>query len=517
MKKFKGRLALLLVVCVMMSLLSSCADRIDGGNSAADSSAESDTTIQPKGNEAVADGCGMESCEHEDCDSVPFTNVSITSCEGKQAYGTGSRPSYDFGGSTYRYDISLNVFTSTDEMHMLDSTGTLDYGEDFFTDNSLLCIQVEGTSETAIGGLTHLYINEIDEIVAVIRIDNLAVRTSKSDEIIWTITAELSNKDIRKCIVDFDDGTTMCYTRETFVEWNIPADAVTTPPEEIEYVSVPFEWSSDPLYYKGFAALETGGPCDCDGDLATHTYDYPLWTPDKTYSYHRLNAPETYTVTVNGKTYTGTYEDSELYSKTTFIVDNYDTDSGTFSVRIDTGDIVEFFSYCSEDSEETVKYSYDECLEIAKSNALAAASNTGIDLSEYELTTEDYKSETYFRFERYVEGVLTNDRITVCVSAATGNVSFISAGDFGSFVNMSDEEKDMCASLLSPDALAALEAKIEALYPGYESYNVSYERYVSLTDGYIGILRSIEVKTEGHDSYLIEIMVCPEGAVEAAQ
>lgn len=281
--------------------------------------------------------------------------------------------------------------------------------------------------------------------------------------------------------------------------------------EQEENESDDSSYNTTVLNSNDIVALELGGSSD-DGDTGVHSSDYSLWSDESMARYQREGAAETYTITFDGTEYTGTYSYTALRNYTSYEYDTYLTDSGSFSIRTDNGVLVEFVGSCDESSYDTAPYS---SIEDCQTQAENLASQY-FDMSEYTLETSAGDIYNSFRYTIYSDGVPTRDTVNICVSIYTGEVIIYSAGDLGAFTFSTASTSsltDSVSALTSENAASALEAKLDAIYGEYESYEVTNQVLAKLANGSVGLVSTVNVEFGEGDSYQVTILLCDSSSV----
>ncbi|MCD8055358.1 MAG: hypothetical protein LUE25_01355 [Clostridiales bacterium] len=263
------------------------------------------------------------------------------------------------------------------------------------------------------------------------------------------------------------------------------------------------------IYSGDIAAFELGGSYD-DGDTGVHSSDYSLWSDENTSRYEREDAEETYSITFDGVTYTGTYYYTVLWDYTNFEVDCYRINSGWFSVKTNNGELVEFLHVVDEDS-GTGAYT----LEGSQSTAETFASQY-INTEAYTLETWENEYYNSYCYTVYVDGIATRDTVNIGVSKYTGEIAIFSAGDLGAFSSGTASTAsltDSVSAFTSEKAASALEAKLDAIYDEYESYEVPYKVLAKLANGDVCLISTVDVETETDNWYQIMILLCNSSSV----
>ncbi|MCD7832025.1 MAG: hypothetical protein LUI01_07170 [Firmicutes bacterium] len=264
------------------------------------------------------------------------------------------------------------------------------------------------------------------------------------------------------------------------------------------------------VYSGDIAAFELGITFDDGGDNGVHSSDFSLWADENTSRYKRENAEETYSITFDGVTYTGTYYYTALLRYTTFEIDCYRMDSGWFSVKTNRGELVEFF-YIADEGSGTGAYT----LEGSQSTAEALASQY-FDTTAYELETSEDDYWNVYSYTVYAGGIATRDTVNIGVSKYTGKVEIFSSADLGAFSSDTASMAsltDSASALKSENAAAALEAKLDAIYDEYESYEITYQTLAKLPSGDACLISNVSVKIKEEDEHMVVILLCEASSV----
>lgn len=231
-----------------------------------------------------------------------------------------------------------------------------------------------------------------------------------------------------------------------------------------------------------YIALEVGN-CDAD-DGGNHKSEFTLWPLDKMSSYHDSAAGNTCTVSFNGKTYTGHYENSCLRSRENYVSHLYSNGSFPgfyFWTNADTGEFSGIWFVYTRSPKPTI--SEEQCKSIADQYA-----KDYIDLNEYEVeTTVDQRDQNYvcyFDYYRKVDGYKTSDSLSITIDG-NGNLAYLKKHEINAFKNTThvaiDESK----------AITALETKLTDIYADVtdprNSYEIKRKELIKLDDGRLGI------------------------------
>ncbi len=173
-------------------------------------------------------------------------------------------------------------------------------------------------------------------------------------------------------------------------------------------------------------------------------------------------APESVTVTFDGKEYTGTYLRSKVSKPKTFVSYRYMTDDGViFETNSETGEL----TYISMNVDIPKGFALKEshCREIADEIA-----EQYIALDEYLVECKVSDGLYTFYYYRAINGIKTSDGITVSV-CGDGNILFFEALMVNAFADV---------SLLPPDTEAIMDAVEKSFverYEGYVSHQLRFE------------------------------------------
>ena len=249
--------------------------------------------------------------------------------------------------------------------------------------------------------------------------------------------------------------------------------------------------------------LQVSGACH-PSDGGNHAYDYEYWTVNTLNSRNRPEAPRTMTVTFYGADYTGQYNGSYVNAPNTYTIDKYRTDTESFEVNSQTGQLVSIslHSALEETQEEKTE---EECEAIARELMVQYA-----DANQYTLETATIESAYIFTYVRYIDGLKTNDSYHIAVSK-TGRIKNFSCFGGGSFsteqLSLTQEAfTQQLAFLQSEPGQHAVVEKTETIYADFHTvypdpkafyeYVIKPQYLVVLPDGTLGMYYHVDVDVE---------------------
>ena len=250
-------------------------------------------------------------------------------------------------------------------------------------------------------------------------------------------------------------------------------------------------FSTDELNYE---ALVVGSSLSASG--VEYTVEKDIYNLDKKTD---SSLPQTATLTLNGKTITGTYSHSEKQFPNTFYRHVYygETKGRKFFLD-DSGQLLRFIWGDITVGLETENYealTEEACMAIAKDFILNNVSDK-INLDEYTVDIQDEGTHTYrFVFKKYINGFATMDEATVAV-VKTGEVFSFSSTMFGR-ISAADMPK------LDQDKITqTIEKKLDTIYQDVRGKYaaVKYEEpelsLILLDDGTPAIYCAVSVRFE---------------------
>ncbi|MBR6682644.1 MAG: hypothetical protein IKL40_06640 [Clostridia bacterium] len=244
-----------------------------------------------------------------------------------------------------------------------------------------------------------------------------------------------------------------------------------------------------------YDVLYNGAICYCDNHNITIEDEYNPFGITK-FPYDDESAPKEFTVTFNGKTYSGTYEQTEVEDYIPYLIYHYECNDGSdckkFMINADTKEIVNI-SFKNNDTP-------------AKEIDIAACQKIADDIADDYIKLSDYVSsisfisstDSYcdFTYSRNIDGFETPESIKIRIGAQ-GNLiqlSLISAGEFKNINQVNFNEKK---------ALEAIRNKLNNMGVNDDNwieFNIVTTKLVKLTNGKVAINCSVRFKNKGEQS-----------------
>ncbi|MCD7712809.1 MAG: hypothetical protein LUJ25_08965 [Firmicutes bacterium] len=138
------------------------------------------------------------------------------------------------------------------------------------------------------------------------------------------------------------------------------------------------------------------------------------------------------------------------------------------------------------------------------------------DTTAYELETSEDDYWNVYSYTVYAGGIATRDTVNIGVSKYTGKVEIFSSADLGAFSSDTASTAsltDSASALKSENAAAALEAKLDAIYDEYESYEITYQTLAKLPSGDACLISNVSVKIKEEDEHMVVILLCEASSV----
>ncbi len=236
----------------------------------------------------------------------------------------------------------------------------------------------------------------------------------------------------------------------------------------------------------------------------------PLWTLKKSTAQGN-NAPQSITVTFDGKSYTGEYWYSAVMRHTPYTSHYYLFSEGWFSVKSTTAEVdCILFALPSQTSGNK---SAEEC----KATAVTLASQY-INVDDYKLTIETTENLHAYSFERYVEDMRTEAYLSVGIDKDGKVVSFSfgSTKELDAALAKMDKEglKERLALYTSDEVVSAIRKEQIELSEKDAQIKLSDPCMVVLENGDIGVMYDVtvdvveqkedgEMHMEKHAKYLV--------------
>ncbi len=238
---------------------------------------------------------------------------------------------------------------------------------------------------------------------------------------------------------------------------------------------------------EAYVALEIGSFDAADG--GKHASEFELWSAENQNSHQDSAAPETISVTFNGKTYNGSYLRSYTTPPNLYASHRYKADGAFFTINGDTNELSTILP--AWEPLMLASKSREECCAMA--DAIVA---NYIDIADYklEITESSIHSNVIYDFHYYreVSGYRTADSLNISIDG-NGNVVYFGMQMIGSFKDIeavSVEEKNITK---------ALDTKIRSIYQeksDHKGYSVNHVQLVRIPDGYCALLYIIKNQFE---------------------
>ena len=230
--------------------------------------------------------------------------------------------------------------------------------------------------------------------------------------------------------------------------------------------------------YNGeYVALQVGVSYGVDS--GKHAREVEFWNRSE----EGEDAPKSATVTFNGRTYSGDYDDSSLRLPDLYVSHYYKSGNVQFSIDGKEGELVSIsFAYDFARGGRT----QEECRPIAD-----AIADDYISLSEYkfDVTVVEHPLQYTFTYYREISGYQTADRLSISIDG-TGRIRSFRKGAIGSFEDIEsvpiDEKK----------AEEAISAKLDAIYEEdtlYREYEVKSVVLIKLEDDTCALFYTVNI------------------------
>ena len=230
------------------------------------------------------------------------------------------------------------------------------------------------------------------------------------------------------------------------------------------------------------------------GDAESDSYisgelSVPWVTPATADLHQDATAPESYTITFEGKEYTGTYSYS-LYPigsdqiQHTYIVN----DKINFSINGKTQEFVQFYSVYALGSPTL---SQQECFDIINSKIV-----NYINPDDYQLTITDSQKICTFRYVKYHRMIKTSEYVNIVMSKDTGNIVVFASNMLGRFPAENNLSANNSVQAVNDDYLTLATAKALTLSPQYTVLDSVGEPFWGMVDGKMMLFYSASLYTE---------------------
>lgn len=204
-------------------------------------------------------------------------------------------------------------------------------------------------------------------------------------------------------------------------------------------------------------------------DVGTHAADLP---GSVIASHKDDNAPEVMTVTFEGKTYVGRYNDTHKDPETPYCIHKYWAEGeqisefSNFGVNAETGELCEIALRLQNDSGRAP--TEEECRKAADEFAAKY-----IKIDDYKVEVREIGDTPLYNFTYYIEidGFKTSDQL-VLGTDGNGKVYFFSAYNLGKF---HDRPAKDSAPLNAEKLQSAVDAKLRSIYDNDSHRLVSYK------------------------------------------
>lgn len=231
-------------------------------------------------------------------------------------------------------------------------------------------------------------------------------------------------------------------------------------------------------------------------DCTTNSFGeiYPFWSHENRAGHLDESAPQTMTITFNGQTYTGTYDETYVRRYATYLEHVYRFENARgyaseFTVHAETDELM----YIRFDSASELKISEEKAEKIA-----FAVADQYINRDEYILTVEKSDLAIRYHYDKYIGGVKTSEYFIVSVTGE-GEILDISKCNLGAFP--SEQEKLSAGNLQKFETLSkdigkkfAIE-QAEKICTGYVADKMIEEKkLVALENGEIGMVYCISMQ-----------------------
>lgn len=206
-----------------------------------------------------------------------------------------------------------------------------------------------------------------------------------------------------------------------------------------------------------------------DDDIGNHSVDLPESISG---SYKDDNAPEVMTVTFEGKTYVGRYNDTRKYPDIPYCIHKYWAEGeqisefSNFAVNAETGELCEIMLRPRESNGRAA--TEEECRRAADEFAARY-----IKTDDYKVAVREIGDTPVYSFTYYIEidGFKTSDQL-VLGTDSSGKVDYFSAYNLGVF---HDKPAKNSAPLNAEKLQSAVDAKLRSIYDNDSHRLVDYK------------------------------------------
>lgn len=210
-------------------------------------------------------------------------------------------------------------------------------------------------------------------------------------------------------------------------------------------------------------------------------------------------APKSATVTFNGVTYTGTYQETKDLLPKHYIEHTYRGDGYKFAINSDTGEVCEFGTFGHSKDTSTVDKSY--CRQLADSIV-----DDYFELNEYLVKEECFENgENYimtYTYYKNFNGYQSADRFWIRING-NGEVVYFTRYGAGSFSDVKS------VSVNKRKVKEAIKKELETIYAGttvpVENFQASDGLLVRLEDGSCAVFYEVGGINQGILMFIVKV------------
>lgn len=226
-------------------------------------------------------------------------------------------------------------------------------------------------------------------------------------------------------------------------------------------------------------------------DKGKHSSEYEAWSIENRKPFDNTNAPRDAVISFFGKSVNCKYENSQLDIYSNSPSDIYkgkteDGDTVEFELHPETGEVVDFFNFSTDQGNVSV----EEATKTA--NQIASAY---INIEDYEFYIDSNEIIHNFRYTKKIGEYATAEILKIGIST-DGQLTYFHQNMINTF-DLTDEESAAVEARLDklslPNAKNVLEEKIASIYPDYSEYEVYYATATVLDDGSIAMVYNLGV------------------------
>lgn len=232
----------------------------------------------------------------------------------------------------------------------------------------------------------------------------------------------------------------------------------------------------------GYLVMRAGG---ADGNTTEGKMkEYSFWSSANVASTQDPSAPETVTISFNGKQYVGTYSRSMIRKPNTYVSHRYKSDEVIFEIHGETGALTNLIFLSELAQVGTLGES--DCRAIADE---IAKEYLELEMYEVERTDLSYHNNMVYSYTYYrsINGLKSSDRLTVTV-CADGSISSFGVTMLGAFSRIPR------FAINDKEIIATIEKELVAEYGEVPEYEIKGKPIaVVLDDGDFAYFYSIRV------------------------